>query len=194
MALIWKRAIFDLLFTFLVTREKTQKVLQQIPHLHTRILLTLLTFLPDQFCKNYEFIMYGFSLVWLLACLVLVLFCAILEQSINNRKWWANFRLEYLLLIFIYTNAKYIVICKPHTLNDGIGEDSIHYRKHKKALLLSSNHFFTRVFYRLKNYNLVTSLSCLEALLFDVTSYTLNGSQLAKMKKSIPDMSLPYNL
>ena len=42
----------------------------------TRILLILLTlFLPYQFCKNYEFIMYGFSLVWLL---VLILFRTIL--------------------------------------------------------------------------------------------------------------------
>ena len=37
MALIWKKngAIFDLLFTFLVTREKTQKFLQHISHLQT---------------------------------------------------------------------------------------------------------------------------------------------------------------
>ena len=30
-----KRAIFDLLFTFLVTRENLQKFLQHIPHSHT---------------------------------------------------------------------------------------------------------------------------------------------------------------
>ena len=30
-----KRAIFDLLFTFLVTREKLQKILQHISHSHT---------------------------------------------------------------------------------------------------------------------------------------------------------------
>ena len=46
--LIWhpsaKRAIFDLLFIFLVTREKTQTFLQHISHLHTHILLTLMTF------------------------------------------------------------------------------------------------------------------------------------------------------
>ena len=47
--------------------------------------------------QNYTFIMYGFSLVWLL---VLILFCAILEQSVNNKRW-AKFRLECLLLIFI---------------------------------------------------------------------------------------------
>ena len=118
MALIWKkRAIFDLLFTFLVTREKRHKnsFSTFLPYIHTRILLTLLTFLPDQFCKTYGLIMYGFSFMWLL---VLILFRAILEQSIN-KKWWANFRLECLLLIFIYTNATFMVICKPWTLNDG---------------------------------------------------------------------------
>ena len=39
-------------------------------------------FCPTNFAKKYEFIMYGFSLVWLL---VLILVCAILEQSINNK-------------------------------------------------------------------------------------------------------------
>ena len=34
---------------FLVTRERLQKFLQHISHLHTCILLTLLTFLPYQF-------------------------------------------------------------------------------------------------------------------------------------------------
>ena len=78
-----KRAIFDLLFTFLVTREKTQNTFSTyLIYIQTRILLTLLTFLPYQFCKNYESTMYSFSLVWLL---VLILFRAILEQSINNK-------------------------------------------------------------------------------------------------------------
>ena len=39
-------------------------------------------FLPYQFWKKYEFIRYGFSLVWVL---VLILIRAILEQSINNK-------------------------------------------------------------------------------------------------------------
>ena len=42
-----KRVIFGLLFTFLVTREKLQKVLQHVSHshmVHTHTLLTLLTF------------------------------------------------------------------------------------------------------------------------------------------------------
>ena len=55
-----------------------------LTHIHTRILLTLLTFfaLPILKKKKYEFIRYGFSLVWVL---VLILICAILEQSINNK-------------------------------------------------------------------------------------------------------------
>ena len=56
-----------------------------LTHIHTRILLTLLTwltFLPYQFWKKYEYIRYGFSLVWVL---VLILIRAILEQSINNK-------------------------------------------------------------------------------------------------------------
>ena len=39
-------------------------------------------FVPYQFWKKYEFIRYGFSLVWFL---VLILIRAILEQSINNK-------------------------------------------------------------------------------------------------------------
>ena len=48
----------------------------------------------------------------------LILIRAILEQSINN-KMGAKFKLECLLLICVYTNAKFIVICKPLTLNGG---------------------------------------------------------------------------
>ena len=62
-----KRAIFDLLFSFFSHQGKDKKkILQHISHyryIHTRILLTLLTFLPYQFCKTYEFLMYGFFLV-----------------------------------------------------------------------------------------------------------------------------------
>ena len=51
-----------------------------LTYLH--ILLTLLTFFALPILKKYEFIRYGFSLVWVLA---LILICAILEQSINNK-------------------------------------------------------------------------------------------------------------
>ena len=84
------------------------------------------------FEKKYEFIRYGFSLVWVL---VLILIRAILEQSVNN-KMRAEFKLECLLLICVYTNAKLIVICKPRILNDG-GEDSVQYRNRKKHCFLA---------------------------------------------------------
>ena len=79
-----KRAIFDLLFTFFSHQGKVTK----IPSAH--ISLTYIhvfcspywLFLPYQFWKKYEFIRYGFSLVWVL---VLILIRAILEQSINNK-------------------------------------------------------------------------------------------------------------
>ena len=84
LALIWKKGLFLTYFSqFLVTRRKLQKFFQHISHQHTyTYLLTLLTFLPYQFWKKYEFIRYGFSLVWFL---VLILIRAILEQSINNK-------------------------------------------------------------------------------------------------------------
>ena len=79
-----KRAIFDLLFTF----SSHQGNVTKIPSAH--ISLTFIhvfcspywLFLPYRFWKKYEFIRYGFSLVWIL---VLMLIRAILEQSINNK-------------------------------------------------------------------------------------------------------------
>ena len=79
-----KRAIFDLLFTF----SSYQGNVTKIPSAH--ISLTYIHIfcspywlvLPYQFWKKYEFIRYGFSLVWVL---VLILIRAILEQSINNK-------------------------------------------------------------------------------------------------------------
>ena len=45
--------------------------------------------------------------------------------------------MECLLLTCAYTNAKFIVICKPRTLNDG-GEDSVKYRNRKKDRFLAA--------------------------------------------------------
>ena len=45
--------------------------------------------------------------------------------------------LECLLLICTYNNAKFIVICKPWTLNDG-GEDSVKYSNRKKHRFLAA--------------------------------------------------------
>ena len=79
-----KGAIFDLLFTFSIHQGKVT----QTPS--ARISLTYIhvfcspywPFLPYQFWTKYEFIRFGFSLAWVL---VLILICAILEQSINNK-------------------------------------------------------------------------------------------------------------
>ena len=79
-----------------------------LTHVHTCILLTFWHFCLTNFEKKYEFIRYGFSLVWFLVLILILI-----------TKWWAKFKLECLLLICIYTNAKFTVICKPLTLNCG---------------------------------------------------------------------------
>ena len=138
-----KMVIFYLLFTFFSYHGKVTKIpLAHISLTYIHVFCSpYCLFLPCQFWKKkYEFIRYGFSLVWFL---VLIRILAILEQSINN-KMVSKFKLECLLLICIYTNAKFMVICKPRNLNGG-GEDSVQYKNPKKALLPSSSHF---AFYR----------------------------------------------
>ena len=84
MVLIWKRGYFWPTFTFFSHQGKVAK----IPSAH--ISLTYIhifcspywLFLHYQFWRKYEFIRYGFSLVWVL---VLILIHTILEQSINNK-------------------------------------------------------------------------------------------------------------
>ena len=129
-------SFLDLLFlTYfsVVTREKTHKILQHISHIHIRILLTLLTFFfVLQSLQNYEFIMYGFFLVWFL---VLILFRATLEQSIQNGEQNLGWNVYYwylftLMQIKIYSHLWMTV-----------DESSVQYRKRKKELLLSSSHF-----------------------------------------------------
>ena len=92
MTLIWKKGYFWPLFffffffflTFLATWEKLQKFLQHISHSHTYMCFAhpIDFFCLTNFEKQYEFIRYGFSLVWFL---VLILIRAILEQSMNNK-------------------------------------------------------------------------------------------------------------
>ena len=85
MALIWKKGLFLTYFShFLVTREKLQKFLQHISYSHTYMYFAHpIDFVClTNFENKYEFIRYGFSLVWVL---VLIHICAILEQSINNK-------------------------------------------------------------------------------------------------------------
>ena len=71
-----RRAIFDLPFTFFSHREGK---VTKIPSAHYLTHIYMYFAHPIDFFK---FIRYGFSLVWVL---VLILFRAILEQSINNK-------------------------------------------------------------------------------------------------------------
>ena len=79
-----KRAIFDLLFAFFSHQGKVTKIPSayiSLTYIHI-FCSPYWLFLPYQVWKKYEFIRYGFSLVWVL---VLILIRAILEQSINNK-------------------------------------------------------------------------------------------------------------
>ena len=141
MALIWKRGYFWPTFhIFLFTRENLHKFLQHISHSHTYMYFAHpfdLFSLP--ILKKYEFIRYSFSLVWVL---VLILIRAILEQSINNKMVSKTYVGMSTTDMCIYTNAKFIVICKPRTLNDGGARWRLSsVQKSQKALLLSSSHF-----------------------------------------------------
>ena len=79
-----KRAIFDLLCTFFSHQGKVTKI--SLAHISLTYIHVFCSpyclFLPYKFWKKYEFIRYGFSLVWVL---VLIPIGAILEQSINNK-------------------------------------------------------------------------------------------------------------
>ena len=134
-----KRAIFDLLFTCFSHQGKLQKFLQHMSHSHTCIYFAqpIRLFLPYQFWKKKKKLS-GMVSLW---C---DFWCWFLFVSFwNNQliiKWWSKLKLECLLLICIYTNAKFIVICKPWTFNDGRWRLSS-IQKTQKALLLSSSHF-----------------------------------------------------
>ena len=80
-----KRAIFDLLFTFFSHQGKVTKIPSahiSLTYMYTYFAHPIDIFCLTNFLKKYEFIRYGFSLVWVL---VLILIRAILEQSINNK-------------------------------------------------------------------------------------------------------------
>ena len=104
-----KRGLFLTYFShFLVTREKIQTLLQHISHLHIGLFsLPNFTKIANLSCICDSWCWFFFTTFWS-------------NQLIT--KWWAKFRLECLLLIFIYTNGnngKSTVICKPWTLNGG---------------------------------------------------------------------------
>ena len=133
MALIWKKGYFS---HFLVTRKKLQKFLQHISHSHTYMYFDHPI---DSFClTNFE---KKNTNLWETVSLWYESWCWFLFAPFwNNQyitKWWAKFKLDCLLLICTYTYAKFIVICKPRTLNDG-GEDSVKYRNRKKHHFLAA--------------------------------------------------------
>ena len=129
-----KRAIFDLLFTFLVTREKTQKFLQ-----HIIIPLTYTYFAhPLTFCLP------NFAKIANLSCMVSLwcdswcwFFFAPFWSNQWITKWWEKFRVECLLLICVYTNGKFVVICRPRTLNDVRWRLSSIQKAQKKSVTVS---------------------------------------------------------
>ena len=130
-----KRAIFDLLFTFFSHQGKLQKFLQHISHSHTYTYFAhpIYFFGLTNFEKNTNLSdtvsLWYESWCWFL-------FAPFWNNQLIT-KWWTKFELECLLLICTYTNAKFKVICKPRTLNDG-GEDSVKYRNRKKRRFLAS--------------------------------------------------------
>ena len=77
--LIWKKGYFDLLFTVFSHQGKVTK----IPSAHISLTYMYFNHPVDLFSplpilkKKYEFVKYGFSLLWFL---VLILILAILEQ------------------------------------------------------------------------------------------------------------------
>ena len=79
-----KRVFFDLLFTFSTHQGKVTKIPSaHISNTYIHVFCSpYWLFCLTNFEKEYEFIRYGFSLVWVL---VLILIRAILEQSINNK-------------------------------------------------------------------------------------------------------------
>ena len=137
MALIWKkRGIFDLLFTFFSHQGKVTK----ISSAHTSLTYIHVFCSPYWLLLRYQFWKKNTNLsdtvsLWYES------WCWFLFAPFwNNQlitKWWAKFKLECLLLICTYTNTKFIVICKPRTLNDG-GEDSVKYRNRKKHRFLAA--------------------------------------------------------
>ena len=135
MALIWKRLFLTYFSHFLVTREKLQKFLQHISHSHTYTYFAqLIDFFALPILKKNTNLSDTISLWYGFWCWFLF---APFWNNQKITKWWVKFKLECVLLICTYTSAKFIVICKPWTLNDG-GEDSVKYRNRKKHCFLAA--------------------------------------------------------
>ena len=125
---------------FLVTREKLRKFLQHISHSHTYMYFGhpidffALPILEKKKKKKKPNLSDMVSLWYDSWCWFL--FAPFWNNQLIT-KWWAKCKLECLLLICIYANAKFIVICKPRTLNDG-DVDSVKYRNRKKHCFLAA--------------------------------------------------------
>ena len=94
---------------FLVTKEKLQKFLQHISHSHTYMYFAhrIDFFCLINFEKNTN--LSGMVSLWYESWCWFLFVQFWNDQYIT--KWWAKFKLECLLLICVYTNAKFIVIC-----------------------------------------------------------------------------------
>ena len=131
-----KKGLFLTYFAhFLVTRKSYKNSYSAyLTHIHTRILLILLTFFALPILKKNTNLSHTVSLWYESWCWFLF------GPFWNNQKitkWWEKFKLECQVLICTYTNAKFMVICKPRTLNDG-GKNSVKYRNRKKYRFLAA--------------------------------------------------------
>ena len=136
MVLIWKKGLFLTYFShFFSYQGKLQKFLQHISHSHAYIYFAHPI---DLFCLTILKKIW-INQVWFLFGMIPGVDSYSRHFGTINKitKWWAKFKLECLLLIYIYTDAKLIVNCKPRTLNDR-GEDSVKYRNRKKHCFLAA--------------------------------------------------------
>ena len=145
---LWKSAIFDLLFTFLVTRENTQKFLSHIAYLHIHIFSSPFhSFHLTSFAKVMN-LLYLVSLWYEFWCWFLF---ALFWSNQWITKWRAKFELECQLLIFIYSNSKCVVIRKKKKKKEKklwlpVGKDKNN-RKYQKHSLLAVASVATLSFY-----------------------------------------------
>ena len=139
-----KSALFDLLFTFFSHQGKDTKILSEpisLTYIHV-------------FCSPYGIDFFALPILQKLRIYhVWFLYwrdsgCWFFFRAFWNKqqitKWWPKLRLEYPLMISSYTNAKFIVICKPWTLNHGRWRLSSIQRKKKHYFVVAAILIFYR--------------------------------------------------
>ena len=160
MALIWKKGYFDLLFTFFSYQGKVIRIPSAHSHSHTYMYFahpidffalpileknnknktkkknkTKQNKTKQNKTKQNKTNLSGMVSLWCDS------WCWFLFAPFwNNQwitKWWAKFKLECLLLMCSYTNAKFIVLCELRTQWQRWRLSSI--QKLQKALLLNSS-------------------------------------------------------